>query len=321
MLIAWLKEGVKPFNCAIAALERPLRRGEALDHCELGEARVGGEKVDHRLKGGPHCYRPILRPPVGGNCRRKHLRLAGLQCCREHVLLAVKVLIRVNIERERFMINPTSCSEFQTVSEGVGDQGTGVSFSSPFHAVNCFGLPFAPKMSITQLGGHRATARSKDPSLAIELNTSPGEANLKSLTVTLPKAFEIDQRHLGNICDRSELASDQCAGRQPIGEAVANTPLLEAPLKGPVFAVSGFGVLPHLAFILGGQVTLMPQAESSSVQNGRLKTVVPVIPDAPIGNFRFTLFGGSQGYLSNTQSLCSSMTPTTVEFNAQTARP
>ena len=38
--------------------------------------------------------------------------------------------IRVNINRERFMINPTNCSEFQTVSEGVGDQGTAVAFSS-----------------------------------------------------------------------------------------------------------------------------------------------------------------------------------------------
>ncbi len=35
-------------------------------------------------------------------------------------------------------------------------------------------LPFSPKMSITQLGGHKATLRSKDPSLAIELNTRPG---------------------------------------------------------------------------------------------------------------------------------------------------
>ncbi len=228
--------------------------------------------------------------------------------------------IQVNIDKPNFMINPTNCSAFTVGSEGVGDQGTDVSFTSPFQVVDCETLPFAPKMSITQLGGHKATARSKDPSLAIELDTRAGDANLKSLSVTLPKAFEIDQRHLGNICDRAELASDQCAGRQPIGEATTTTPLLEAPLKGPVYAVSGYGVLPHLAFILGGQVTLMPEAESSSVQNGRLKTVVPVIPDAPIGHFRFTLFGGSKGYLSNTQSLCNAPIVSTIEFNAQNGK-
>ena len=228
--------------------------------------------------------------------------------------------IQVNINKPNFMINPTNCSPFSVASEGVGDQGTVANFSSHFQAVNCETLPFAPRMSITQLGGHKATQRSQDPSLAIELNTRPGDANIKSLAVTLPKAFEIDQRHLGNICDRSELASDQCAGRQAIGEARTETPLLEKPLQGPVYAVSGYGVLPHLAFILGGQVTLMPEAESSSVQDGRLKTVVPVIPDAPIGHFRFTLFGGAQGYLSNTESLCSAPNLSTIEFNAQNGK-
>ena len=228
--------------------------------------------------------------------------------------------IRVDIDRPNFIINPTNCSPFSVVSEGVGDQGTAASFSSYFHADDCATLPFSPKMTITQLGGRKSTARSKDPSLAIELNTRPGDANIKSITVTLPKAFEIDQRHLGNLCDRAELASDQCAGRQPIGEATTNTPLLEAPLKGPVYAVSGFGLLPHLAFILGGQVTLMPEAESSSVENGHLKTVVPVVPDAPIGHFRFTLFGGSRGYLSNTQNLCSAPTVSTIEFDGQNGK-
>ncbi len=228
--------------------------------------------------------------------------------------------IQVNINKPNFMINPTNCSPFSVASEGIGDQGTVANFSSYFQAVDCSILQFAPKMSISQLGGNKDTKRSKDPSLAIELNTRAGDANLKSVSVILPKAFEIDQRHLGNLCDRTELVSDQCAGRQPIGEAMTETPLLEKPLQGPVYAVSGFGLLPHLAFILGGQVTLMPEAESSSVQNGRLKTVVPVVPDAPIGHFRFTLFGGTQGYLSNTQNLCSAPTVSTIEFIAQNGK-
>jgi hypothetical protein len=228
--------------------------------------------------------------------------------------------IQVNIDKPNFMINPTNCNPFSVASEGIGDQGTVTSFSSVFDIVDCGALGFSPKMSITQLGGPKATARSQDPSLAIELNTRAGDANIKSVAVTLPKAFEIDQRHLGNLCSRAELAADQCAGRQAIGTATTNTPLLEAPLSGPVYAVSGFGVLPHLVFILGGQVALMPEAESSSVQGGRLKTVVPVVPDAPIGHFRFTLFGGKQGYLVNTQSLCASTPLVTVELAGQNGK-
>ena len=96
-----------------------------------------------------------------------------------------------------------------------------------------------------------------------------------------------------------------------------DTPLLDAPLTGPAYAVSGFGQLPHVAFILAGQVTVTPEAESSSVNGGHLRTVVPIIPDVPIGHFRLNLFGGKQGYLINTRSLCSSASKVRVEYSAE----
>ena len=71
-------------------------------------------------------------------------------------------------------------------------------------------------------------------------------------------------------------------------------------MAGTAYAVSGFGKLPHLAFILSGQVLLIPEAESTSVKGGHLKTVVPIVPDAAIGSFQLALFGGKKGYLINT---------------------
>jgi hypothetical protein len=228
--------------------------------------------------------------------------------------------IQVNIDRPDFMINSTNCSAFSIASQGIGDEGTIASFSSPFQPVNCGTLPFKPRMSITQLGGHRSTRRAVDPSLRFDLNTRPGDANIKSVAVTLPKAFEIDQRHLANICSRSELESKHCEGRQPIGSVKTETPLLEKPLEGPAYAVSGYGGLPHVVFILAGQVTLLPQGESKTVRDGNLRTEVPVVPDAPIGHFRLTLLGGKQGYIINTQSLCSGPTVTGVEYVAQNGK-
>ena len=139
--------------------------------------------------------------------------------------------------------------------------------------------------------------------------------------MTLPKSFAIDQRHLGNICSKSELETERCAGRQPIGSAWVRTPLLDQPLMGPVYAVSGFGELPRLTFILDGQVTLLPQAESRSVNGGFLRTTVPVIPDAPIGHFRLTLLGGKKGYLINTRSLCARTPVVRVSYTGQNGRP
>ena len=87
-----------------------------------------------------------------------------------------------------------------------------------------------------------------------------------------------------------------------------------------MYAVSGFGKLPHVVFVLDGQVTILAEAESSSVGGGFLKTVVPVIPDAPVGHFRFDLFGGKQGYLVNTRSICSSEAVVKVSYVAQNER-
>ncbi|HEY5052249.1 MAG TPA: hypothetical protein VII45_02455 [Solirubrobacterales bacterium] len=228
--------------------------------------------------------------------------------------------IQVNIDKPNFMINPTNCSPFTVDSQGIGDQGTVADFSSYFQAVNCTTLPFKPKMTIAQLGSRKQTKRNQDPSLRFDLNTRPGDANLKSVAVTLPKAFAVDQRHLGNLCSRAELASKHCEGRQAIGMVETTTPLLDQPLKGPAYAVSGFGILPHIVFILGGQVTLLPEAESSSVKGGHLRTEVPTVPDAPIGHFRLTLFGGKQGYLINTGDLCRVSTVTTFEYIGQNGK-
>ena len=49
---------------------------------------------------------------------------------------------------------------------------------------------------------------AKDPSLHFDLNTRPGDANIKSIAVTLPNAFEIDQRHLGNLCAEVRTRND-----------------------------------------------------------------------------------------------------------------
>jgi hypothetical protein len=228
--------------------------------------------------------------------------------------------IEVNIDKPDFTINPTNCSPMSVDSQGIGDQGTVTDFSSYFNAVNCSTLPFKPKMTVRQFGGKRGTRRSRNPRLRFDLWTRRGDANIRSIAVTLPKSFAIDQRHLGNICSRQQLQTERCAGRQTIGTVETQTPLLDQPLKGPAYAVSGFGKLPHVVFILDGQVSIMPEAVSSSVRNGHLKTVVPVVPDAPIGHFRLDLHGGKQGYLINTRDLCSSVGPLVVDYEAQSGK-
>jgi hypothetical protein len=227
--------------------------------------------------------------------------------------------IQVNLDKPNFMINPTNCAPMSVNSQGIGDQGTVTDFSSYFQAVNCGNLPFAPKFSVRQLGSRKATRRSANPALRFELHTRPGDANIKSLAVTLPPAFSIDQRHLANICSEKELLAAHCQGKQSIGTASTATPLLSQPLAGPVYAVSGAGGLPRLAFVLDGEVDLLPRAESASVK-GALKTTVPVVPDAPVGDFVFNLAGGKKGYLQNTRDTCVRPVKVRVDYTAQSGK-
>jgi hypothetical protein len=232
--------------------------------------------------------------------------------------------IQVNIDRTdsqgkpNFTINPTNCNPLSVDSQGIGDQGTIANFFSYFHAVNCRSLGFKPKMTVREVG-RKGTSRGANPQLQFDLNTRPGDANIKSLAVTLPQAFEIDSTHLGNLCTEKLLVETRCAGKQEIGEASTTTPLLDQPLTGNVYAVSGSGNLPRLAFLLDGQVNLLPRAESRQTGKG-LRTTVPVVPDAPIGHFHLIVFGGRHGYLQNTRNLCSHPPVIIVEYTAQSGR-
>ena len=145
--------------------------------------------------------------------------------------------IRVDIDRDKFMINPTNCSPKSVASQGIGDQGTVADFSSYFHANNCATLPFKPKMTVALKGARKQTKRGANPALHFDLNTRANDANIKSLSVTLPSAFEIDQRHLAQPLLR------EGTGRHPVrrppgdrqgddDDPAARTAALRARLRG-----------------------------------------------------------------------------------------
>ena len=117
-----------------------------------------------------------------------------------------------------------------------------------------------------------------------------------------------------------QLVATECAGRTAIGFATARTPLLDQPLSGSVYAVSGSGGLPRLAFILNGQVKILPRADTVTAGGGRLKTTVPVIPDAAVGHFTFDLFGGKNGYLVYTRAICANRPLARVGYTAQNGK-
>jgi hypothetical protein len=243
-----------------------------------------------------------------------HVRSDRIPTILEGIPLHVRD-IRVVLNRDGFTLNPTNCNPMQTTGAVGGAGGllndpaddTSAAVSDAFQVQGCGGLDFRPSLSAAILNGTQGIHRSDHPNLQFNLHPRPGDANLASVGVLLPPAFQIDQANLGNICSETELAQSECAGRNTVGSAQATTPLLDTPLTGPVYAVSGSGGLPKLAVILHGPpempIKLVVRGITETV-GARIKNTFPLVPDTPVSDFTLTLNGGPGGYLVNNTNVC-----------------
>jgi len=231
--------------------------------------------------------------------------------------------IDLNLDRDRFILNPTSCAEGEAIGriEGGGDDPTDPSrfssapLSSPLQTSGCSGLAFAPTLTTTISGAKR---RGGFPALTAVLAAQPGEANLARATLTLPHSFFVAQEHLADICTRAQLASHGCPASSVYGEAEASSPLLDGKLSGPVYLVPGGGQLPDLVVDLHGQIDLQLRGTISS-KGGKIETTFAA-PDVPVREFALRLSGGRKGLLVNSANLCKGPQRGTLALLAQNGR-
>lgn len=96
-------------------------------------------------------------------------------------------------------------------------------------------------------------------------------------------------------------------------------PLLDKPLKGPVYLRSSNNLLPDLVADLHGQVDIILVGFIDSV-NGRIRTSFDAVPDAPVEKFMLEMQGGKKGLIVNSRNLCSSKPQARVAFKGQNGR-
>jgi hypothetical protein len=251
----------------------------------------------------------VIRSAIFVDPQNARLRIVSDEIPRivDGIVLDARV-VSVTLDRENFSINPTNCDPMAIQARVRAYDGGVSDMSVPFQVGGCDRLGFDPSISARLIGGPSVTFRSSNPGLQVDLRPRPGDANQQSVAFTLSDALQIDQRHLGNICSEAELVNTRCAGRQVIGSASATTPVLDEPLSGPVYAVSGSGGLPRLAVMLGGEIDLLLRASTTAVRspNGgsALVNTFTGVPDAPVESFRLTINGGPTGYLVNNRDLC-----------------
>jgi hypothetical protein len=216
--------------------------------------------------------------------------------------------INVDVDRSRFMLNPTNCAKGATagVINGGGSDPTNpaafssYSVSSPYQASGCSKLKFKPTLHVRIFG---PTTRAKNTRIRAILEARNGDANVARTALNLPHSLFLDQGHIRTVCTRVQLAAKQCPKAAIYGHAQAKSPLISRALKGPVYLVSSNHTLPDLVADLRGQVNIQLHGVISS-KHGGLKTVFPEVPDVPVTKFILNMQGGKKSLIQNSENLC-----------------
>jgi hypothetical protein len=229
-----------------------------------------------------------------------------------HILSGVPIHlrdVRVYIDRPQTTLNPTSCDPFAVVSTLTG---SGQRFSDPsddatarvanrFQVSNCSALGFAPRLGFRLRGG---TGRGDFPSLHADLRPRRGDANIAAATVTLPPSEFLEQGHIDTVCTRRQFDAERCPRGSVYGQATAVTPLLAAPLRGPVYLRSSENTLPDLVVPLRGNGIAIDLVGRIDSHRGGIRASFDVVPDAPVTRFALTMKGGRRGILVNAEDVC-----------------
>jgi hypothetical protein len=232
--------------------------------------------------------------------------------------------IRVNVDRNEFTLNPTSCDEAQTRATLFGGyldvfsaaDDVPIQKQARYQAANCSRLGFKPKLSLRLKGG---TKRGGHPSLRALYQPRPGDANVKGLVVRLPRSAFLDQGHIRTICTRVQFAADNCPKAAIYGHARAFTPLLDEPLEGPVYLRSSSHKLPDLVFDLHGIVDIEASARIDSVHGG-IRTTFTDVPDAPVSKVVLNMQGGNKGLIVNSRNLCNHKSKVAADLEAHSGK-
>jgi hypothetical protein len=219
--------------------------------------------------------------------------------------------------RPGFNLTPTNCSPKSIDTRITGDEGAVATPSNYYQVANCGSLPYSPRLQLSLTGGIK---RRGHPALHAVLKTTPGEANLQTVSVMLPKGEFLDNAHIGTVCTAGDFARRNCPAGSLIGQAEATSPLLDQSVRGPVYLRSSTHRLPDLVFDLHGQVDLEVVGRVDAVR-GSLRTTFEDLPDVPVESFVLDLLGGPKGLLINSESLCGVAKQATVQMTGQNGAP
>jgi hypothetical protein len=254
-----------------------------------------------------------------------------------HIIDGIVVNVReihAYVDRERFILNPTSCDPMaiQNIVQGAGANiasaadDTSVTLNSPFQAADCANLTFKPDFKVSTSG---KTSKANGASLTVKLaypNAPQGtQSNIHLVKVELPKQLPSRLTTLQKACTAAQFRANPagCPAASVVGRARAITPVLPVPLEGPAYFVSNGGeAFPNLIMVLQGYgITIDLVGTTFISKAGITSSTFKTVPDQPVSSFELTLPQGPYSALAANGSLCASKLSMPTEMIGQNGAP
>lgn len=236
---------------------------------------------------------------------------------RDGVPLRIHTL-NVTVDRPGFMFNPTSCAAKQIGAILDAEQGASASLTTPFAVEGCKNLPFKPLFKVSTSA---ATSKALGAALDVKVTSSPGQANIARVAVSLPRQLPARLTTLQHACPAAVFASNPatCDAASLVGVLKATTPVLPVTLEGPAYLVShGGAAFPDLVVVLQGEGVRIDLTGNTNISKGITSSTFASVPDAPIESFELQLPRGRHSALtSNVKSLCGQKLLMPTTFTAQ----
>lgn len=248
----------------------------------------------------------VVRAAIFVDRNNASLRVASdpLPRILQGVPLAIRT-VTVRMDKPGFMLNPTSCAQKSIAAQIGSNNGALASVGSRFQVGDCGALPYKPNMTL-KVGARGKLTRGKRTPLNVTLAMPKGNANNRSVQVTLPKALNarLDVVNRTRACSIDQFRAERCP--LVVGNGTAVTPLLRDPLKGSAYFVyNPARRLPDLVVRLKGQVDIDLVGKVTITRDLRLQTTFDLVPDVPITTFSLNLESGStNGPVGTTRNLC-----------------
>ncbi len=287
-----------PYNGAPYGLSIPI-------NASAGPFSLGSVVTRAAISVDPHTARVIATSSLPTIVKGVPLRLKNLS---------------VAVNRPNFLFNPTNCGPLATESTLLSTFGATQSptqgLATPFQVGNCGALPFKPSF---KTGTSAKTSKLNGASLQVDLVQVAHEANMKSVTASLPKQLPSRLTTLQKACPEATFAANPINCRalgSEVGTATVATPVLPDKLTGSAYLVShGGAAFPDLDLVLegdGGVRVIL--TGNTNIKAGVTTSTFASIPDVPVSSFVLNLPVGPHSALTAIGGLCLKplLMPTTI---------